>query len=69
MILRRVLSAYGLKANDGLLVPGLHVATLFGKHVIVRDLAQLWSIAETMLGNAIDPLDPRFLQDGEGGLE
>lgn len=67
-ILRAVLSFYGIRVQDGMHVPGLHLATLTGKHAIARDLDQLWSMAEAMLGKPIDPLDPRFLCNREDGI-
>jgi hypothetical protein len=65
-ILNRVLSRYGLKAHDGLLVPGLQISSLSGEHVLVQDLAQAWKEAERMAGAAIDPLDQRFLNADAG---
>lgn len=60
-ILQRVLSAYGLKAHDGGLVPGIQLSSLTGDQAIVRDLAEVWVAAERMSGKTIDPLDPCFV--------
>ena len=60
-ILQRVLSAYGLKAHDGGLVPGIQLSSLTGDQAIVRDLAEVWVAAERMSGKNIDPLDPCFV--------
>jgi hypothetical protein len=65
-ILNRVLGRYGLKAHDGLQVPGIQISNLSGSHVIVLDLAEAWKEAERMAGTAIDPLDPRFLSADAG---
>lgn len=59
-ILQRVLAPYGLTAHDGGLVPGIQVGTLAGNQVIADDLAELWTVAEKLAGQPIDPLDPRF---------
>ncbi len=59
-VLQKVLSAYGLKAHDGGLVPGIQMSNQFGNQTIARDLAEVWVIAEQWMGGAIDPLDPRF---------
>jgi hypothetical protein len=59
-VLRKVLSAYGLKAHDGGLVPGIQISNQFGNETIARDLSEVWLTAEQWTGKAIDPLDPRF---------
>jgi hypothetical protein len=56
-ILSRVLGRYGLKAHDGLQVPGIQISNLSGSHIIVRDLAEAWKEAERLAGKAVDPLD------------
>ncbi len=60
-VLQRVLSAYGLKAHDGGLVPGIQISNQFGHETIARDLAEVWATAEQWLAEPIDPLDPRFV--------
>lgn len=60
-ILQRVLSAYGLQAHDGGLVPGIQLSTRTGEQAIVRDLAEVWIAAERMCGKTVDPLDPCFV--------
>jgi hypothetical protein len=60
-VLQKVLSAYGLKAHDGGLVPGIQISNQFGDQIIARDLAEVWMTAEQWTGSAVDPLDPRFL--------
>jgi hypothetical protein len=37
------------------------VATRTGNQAMTADLAELWATAERMIGQPIDPLDPRFL--------
>jgi hypothetical protein len=64
-LLQSVLSAYGLSAHDDAVMPGLMIATKTGHHELVADLAELWSAAERMSGRTIDPLDPRFIGEGE----
>jgi hypothetical protein len=64
-VLQSILRAYGLTAHDGAQVPGIQISTLSGEHVIVRDLEEVWAVAERLAGRSVDPLDPRFL--GEGG--
>jgi hypothetical protein len=59
-VLQKVLLAYGLKAHDGGLVPGIQISNQFGNQAIARDLAEVWATAEQWAGHAIDPLDPRF---------
>jgi hypothetical protein len=60
-LLQSILPAYGLSAHDDGLVPAITVATRTGTQEMVADLAELWLAAERMTGQAIDPLDPRFL--------
>jgi hypothetical protein len=59
-VLQKVLSAYGLKAHDDGLVPGIQISNQFGNQAIVRDLAEVWATAEQWTGSVIDPLDQRF---------
>ena len=63
-ILQEVLSAYGLKAHDGGLVPGIQISNQTGDHVIARDLAEVWREAQRMAGAIVDPLDRRFTSGG-----
>lgn len=60
-VLQTVLSAYGLKAHDGGLVPGIQISNHFGNQAIARDLTEVWATAEQWTGQAIDPLDQRFI--------
>ena len=60
-ILRRVLRPYGLTAHEDGSVQGIQLGTLAGATVIVPDLAAVWIEAERMAGQAIDPLDRRYL--------
>jgi hypothetical protein len=64
-VLQSVLRAYGLAAHDGMQVPGIQVSTQCGSHALVRDLDQLWATAERLIGEVIDPLDPRFIGAGD----
>jgi hypothetical protein len=64
-VLQNVLSTYGLKAHDGGLVPGIQISNQFGNEVIVRDLAEVWAMAEQWTGSVIDPLDRRFTGSAE----
>ncbi len=64
-VLQRVLSAYGLKAYDGGLVPGIQISNQFGNQVIARDLAEVWATAEQWMAHPVDPLDSRFIGDCE----
>ena len=59
-VLQKVLPAYGLKAFDGGEIPGIQISTLSGNHSIVRDLDEVWALAEKLSGGPVDPLDPRF---------
>lgn len=63
-ILRRVLRPHGLTAHDDGAVPGIQLGTLAGATVIVANLDQVWAEAERLLGRPVDPLDPRYLDDG-----
>ena len=65
-VLQRVLSAYGLTAHDGTLVPGIQISSLSGDHTIARDLTEVWETAERLTGRPIDPLAPRFLGAADG---
>jgi hypothetical protein len=60
-VLQGVLAAYGLKAHDGGLVPGIQISSSTGDQVIARDLAEVWVEAQRMTGHVIDPLDARFV--------
>ena len=60
-VLKSVLPAYGLTAHDGAQVPGIQLSTLSGSHALVRDLEEVWAVAEKLTGAPIDPLDPRFI--------
>lgn len=64
-VLKSVLPAYGLTAHDGAQVPGIQVSTLSGSHALVRDLEEVWAAAEWLSGAPVDPLDPRFIGDGD----
>jgi hypothetical protein len=68
-VLQSVLPAFGLKAHDGGLVPGIQISNLSGSEVIAQNLDELWQTAERLNGAPVDPLDPRFLgapRAGEG---
>jgi hypothetical protein len=66
-VLKSILPGYGLTMHDDGSSPGVMVATLTGRHEMVADLAEFWSMAENLGGRAVDPLDPRFIgEDGEG---
>ena len=53
--------AYGLTAHDDGVVPGIQIGTPRRRHqTIVRDLEEVWSVAERLAGRPVDPLDPRF---------
>jgi hypothetical protein len=64
-VLKSVLPAYGLTAHDGAQVPGIQLSTLSGSHALVRDLEEVWAAAEKLAGASVDPLDPRFIGDGD----
>ncbi len=55
-VLGRVLSDHGLRAADGMLVPGLTLSASGGRQVLVPDLDALWSAAERLTGRPVDPL-------------
>jgi hypothetical protein len=56
-ILKYVLKSFGLNVHDGGLVPGIQISNQFGNQTIVRDLAEVWALAEQWTGRAVDPLD------------
>jgi hypothetical protein len=60
-VLQTVLPLYGLKAYDGGEVPGIQISTLSGSQSIVRDLGEVWTLAEKISGGPVDPLDPRII--------
>ena len=59
-VLRSILPAYGLTAHDDALTPGIVVGNMTGNQVIAADLSELWTVAERLGSQSIDPLDPRF---------
>lgn len=59
-VLRNVLPAFGLSADDNIQTPGIVLGTLTGNQVIVANLAELWAAAEVLGRKPVDPLDPRF---------
>ena len=64
-VLQSVLPAYGLTAHDGAQVPGIQLGTLSGNQTIVRDLEEVWAVAELLWGKVIDPRVARFIGDDE----
>ena len=60
-VLQTVLPLYGLKAFDGGEVPGIQISTLSGSQSILRNLDEVWALAEKVSGGPVDPLDPRFI--------
>lgn len=60
-VLQNVLPAYGLKVFEGSEVPGIQLSTMTGAQAIVRDLDEVWAMAEKVSGGPVDPLDPRFI--------
>ena len=60
-VLQTVLPLYGLKAYDGGEVPGIQISTLSGSQSILRNLDEVWALAEKVSGGPVDPLDPRFI--------
>lgn len=60
-VLQTVLPLYGLKAYDGGEVPGIQISTLSGSQSILRNLDEVWALAEKVSGGPVDPLDPRII--------
>jgi len=60
----RLLAAYGLKAWDDGVTPGLQLFAPGGQRELVPDLASLWNVAERMAGQPVDPLSDRALAGG-----
>jgi hypothetical protein len=54
--------------HDGGSVPGIQISNQFSSEIIVRDLAEVWALAEQWTGNAVDPLDLRFTAHAEKAL-
>ena len=65
-VLRAVLPAAGLSADEGVNTPGMVIGTLTGAQVIVANLTELWAAAEALGGKPVDPLDPRFTAPAAG---
>jgi hypothetical protein len=65
-LLQSVLRSHGLTAHDDGQVPGIQISTLAGNRSIVRNLEDVWALAEQLTGRAVDPLDPRFVSGGHG---
>ncbi len=65
-LLRGILSDYGLSVHDDGQVPGMQLATQSGATVMVSGLDTLWAEAERLAGRPVDPLDPRYLEAGDG---
>ena len=59
-LLQNILPNYGLKAYDGGEIPGIQIMTMTGSQIILRDLDEVWALAEKVSGGPVDPLDPRF---------
>ena len=60
-VLQTVLPLYGLKAYDGGEVPGIQISTLSGSQAILRNLDEVWALAEKVSGGPVDPLDLRVI--------
>ena len=60
-VLQNVLPAFGLKAFAGGEIPGIQISNLSGNETIVRDLDEVWALAEKLSGGPLDPLDPRIV--------
>jgi hypothetical protein len=60
-VINRLLEAYGLKAYDDGVTPGLQLFAPGGERVLVTDLAALWREAGRLAGALIDPLSDRAL--------
>ena len=60
--LHAVLQDYGLSAYDDGLTPGIQIADRTGQVILARDLREVWIAVEKLIGKAIDPLDPRFME-------
>jgi hypothetical protein len=60
----RILAPYGLKAWDDGATPGLQLFAPGGQRELVSDLAALWTAAERMAGQPVDPLSDLALADG-----
>lgn len=58
------LGAHGLKVRPGMQWSAAQVCTASGRFANARDLGEVWSAAEALLGRAIDPLDERFAGAG-----
>jgi hypothetical protein len=56
----RILSFFRLKLEDFQGVSYV-LSSPTGRRDMISDFGQLWSVAETMTGRRIDPLDPAFL--------
>jgi len=60
--LNAVLQNYGLSAYDDGQTPGIQIADRTGQVILARDLRDVWIAVERLIGKAIDPLDPRFME-------
>lgn len=63
---RRVVEANRILGHCGLVLSdwqgaAFQLSTRTGKTEIVHDLAHVWAAAETLIGRAVDPLDPALL--------
>ncbi len=65
-VLKSVLKEFGLAAHDDGLVPGLQIGTLSGNTTMAQDLNEVWCAVERLIGRPVDPLDARFIGDGDG---
>jgi hypothetical protein len=64
-VLQKILSADCKKAHDGGLVPSFQILNQFDNQVIARDLTEVCVTAEQWTGDAVNPLDPRFLRPSD----
>jgi hypothetical protein len=62
-ILAPVLASYGLTVHDDGSGSGFILANRTGHQVMVNTLSELWEAAERILGQPVDPLDPRFADE------
>ena len=65
-VLKSVLKELLRAAYDDGLVPGLQIGTLSGNTTMAQDLKEVWCAVERLIGRPVDPLDARFIGDGDG---
>ena len=67
-VLGAVLATDGLVVKAADLWSGFRISTEAGRFENAQNLEEAWVAAESMLGHAVDPLNPRFIVRARAGF-